>query len=406
MRSQAWLSYTRTLLWAFIAVLLVIGIIVYPEQVFQASLQGLSIWWEIVFPTLLPFLILTEIMIALGLMHFIGYWLEPLMKRLLKLPGACAPALCLSFTAGYATGARTVAQLRNRKWISQEEGERLLAFSFISSPALIISVIAFGFFHHKHIGWMLLIIHLLTWILTLMLFQLNRHTKKISLHDTEKIKTQELPEHQSHIQRALHVMYTAKKEDGRSFGKLLSDAVSDAVQILFQIGGFIMLFAVITAIIHASDVLSTNNLDLMHTSIAGIFDMHLGSYQISHLHHLHAKLQTAMVSAMLAWGGCSIHAQVVSLVHRTRLSVVPYLQFRIIHALLAFALSFVLYQPIMLILGPTAPIFGVIAQPLQSHHRPDIWSILMEATLWGFAFLGFMLVISWMIRTFSNKTTM
>lgn len=170
-RSDGFISYSWTLLFASGALLLVAGIITYPEQAFQASLQGLSVWWEIVFPSLLPFLILTEIMLALGLMHFVGYWLEPIMRRVFQLPGSCGPVLCLSFTAGYAAGANATAKLRQKQWISQHSAEQLLALCFTASPVLIISVIASGFFHNLLLGWMLLIIYLLSWIATIIIFQ-------------------------------------------------------------------------------------------------------------------------------------------------------------------------------------------------------------------------------------------
>jgi len=42
---------------ALIAVLLTIGMFQYPKEAFDASLNGLAVWWHIVFPALLPFFI-------------------------------------------------------------------------------------------------------------------------------------------------------------------------------------------------------------------------------------------------------------------------------------------------------------------------------------------------------------
>ena len=42
---------------AFLALLVTVSLIRYPQVAFDASLSGLRIWWDIVFPALLPFFI-------------------------------------------------------------------------------------------------------------------------------------------------------------------------------------------------------------------------------------------------------------------------------------------------------------------------------------------------------------
>lgn len=63
------------------AILTAIAIIISPESSFEASLQGLKLWWTLVFPALLPFLMLSEMLTASGFVHGFGVLLEPLMKR-------------------------------------------------------------------------------------------------------------------------------------------------------------------------------------------------------------------------------------------------------------------------------------------------------------------------------------
>ncbi|WP_339063402.1 hypothetical protein [Tepidibacillus marianensis] len=50
-------SHFTTTIAGLLTTLLAIAIITYPDAAFQASLQGLKIWWEIIFPALLPFLL-------------------------------------------------------------------------------------------------------------------------------------------------------------------------------------------------------------------------------------------------------------------------------------------------------------------------------------------------------------
>src|ERR1700730_1596953 len=88
-------SRVTSLLLACIAALLVVCIIIYPNSVFQSSLNGMSLWWEYVFPALLPFLILTEIMMGSGALHAIGTLLDPLMRFFFRTSGNGGWALAM-----------------------------------------------------------------------------------------------------------------------------------------------------------------------------------------------------------------------------------------------------------------------------------------------------------------------
>ena len=63
-----------------LAGLVVVSIILFPDKAFQSSLEGLTIWWKLVFPALMPFLIMTELLIGFGVIQGTGVLLEPLMS--------------------------------------------------------------------------------------------------------------------------------------------------------------------------------------------------------------------------------------------------------------------------------------------------------------------------------------
>lgn len=85
-----------TILLGMTAVLLVICIIYAPSQAFEASSQGLALWWRIVFPALLPFLVLSQILMATGYAHGLGSFIDPVTRRLLGLPGTLGWVLPLA----------------------------------------------------------------------------------------------------------------------------------------------------------------------------------------------------------------------------------------------------------------------------------------------------------------------
>ena len=105
---------------------------------FQASLDGLRVWWDIVFPALLPFFIASDTLMGLGVVHFIGALLEPLMRPLFGVPGVGAFALAMGLASGYPIGARITARLRREGLCSRVEAERLVSFTNTADPLMVV----------------------------------------------------------------------------------------------------------------------------------------------------------------------------------------------------------------------------------------------------------------------------
>ena len=61
-------------------------LLAYPNAVIGASMRGILIWWDVLFPSLFPFLVLAELMLGFGIVHFFGSLLDPLMRPLFRLP--------------------------------------------------------------------------------------------------------------------------------------------------------------------------------------------------------------------------------------------------------------------------------------------------------------------------------
>ncbi|MCX7781115.1 MAG: hypothetical protein N2491_09420, partial [Negativicutes bacterium] len=78
---------------AFSSVFITVAMVQYPKEAFDSAIMGLNLWWNVVFPALLPFFILSEILMGLGVVHFIGVMLEPLMRPIFNVPGVGAFAL-------------------------------------------------------------------------------------------------------------------------------------------------------------------------------------------------------------------------------------------------------------------------------------------------------------------------
>ena len=127
-------SQLKTVTFAFIAFFIAVVLLMYPEQAFRSSIRGLSIWWDVVFPALLPFFITAEMMMGFGVVHFMGVLLEPLMRPLFRVPGAGGFVMAVGLISGNPMGAKLTSRLREQGLISREEGERLVSFTSTAGP--------------------------------------------------------------------------------------------------------------------------------------------------------------------------------------------------------------------------------------------------------------------------------
>ena len=75
------------LFFLFIIITILIKVVLNPALSLNSAKDGILIWLNILLPSLLPFFIISEILIGFGFVDFIGKLLKPLMKPLFNVPG-------------------------------------------------------------------------------------------------------------------------------------------------------------------------------------------------------------------------------------------------------------------------------------------------------------------------------
>lgn len=353
----------RTGLLAAAALSIVALIVTYPGETFEASLLGLTVWWDYVFPALLPFLILSEILLGFGAIHAFGTLMEPAMRLWFRLPGAGGWALALSFAAGFPGGAKAAADLRRQGLVTRAEGERLLMVSHLASPVFLAVVVAAGFAGKPELGLPLLIVHLVSALACGFIVGRLPYPGRSARPAAEARQP-------SLWKRTAHAMLEARRRDGRPFGRLLGDAAANAFQTLLVIGGLMIVFSVmlrllgVAALSLAPDLLQLADpapfglpAELARGTIAALFEVHLGAYALVANGGVPQAWAAALVSAAVAWGGLSIHAQAAGFTGGTDLRYAPFLLGRILHALLAAAAALMLWDPLRRWFGEAVPAF-------------------------------------------------
>lgn len=90
--------------------------------------MGLNLWFQKMIPSLLPFMILSGIMVRLKLTDKFAMILYPLIRPLYQVRKNVCYAMLMGFLCGFPMGARVVDDLYTRQMISKREAEYLLAF--------------------------------------------------------------------------------------------------------------------------------------------------------------------------------------------------------------------------------------------------------------------------------------
>lgn len=330
-------SRTMTILLGLLSAFIVISIVLFPSQSFAASIHGLNIWWKYIFPPMLPVLILSEFMIGYGVVHGTGTIIAPLIRRLFGLPHVGGIALMTSLVAGFPAGAKAAADLRQKGSISREEGEHLVALSHLANPVLLVTVFGVGFIGSARIGFILAAIYYISYIMTGLILRWGWRTTPQFRDSAMNVK---IPSLQLPLFARMKVsMKEAQQASGKTFGKMLSDAVIVSIQNLMVIGGYIIVFSVL------SNLIRLIPLQVFSGSmyfLTGSFEIHLGTYFNANAAQP-LLISIAVVSAIIGWGGVSLLMQVKSMIHQTDIRLGKYIIARLLHATCAFALTFVLW---------------------------------------------------------------
>lgn len=112
----------------FFFLLLFLLILLHPGMSVHFAATGLNLWFECMVPALLPFMILSGIMIRQNLTERFSKVLSPVLGPIYRLGNHCIYCMILGFLCGFPMGAKTVAELYERKQLSQKEAALLLAF--------------------------------------------------------------------------------------------------------------------------------------------------------------------------------------------------------------------------------------------------------------------------------------
>ncbi|TDQ42308.1 sporulation integral membrane protein YlbJ [Aureibacillus halotolerans] len=356
---------TYTVVLSLCALLLTAALITFPQDAVGASVKGLTMWWTIVFPSLLPFFILSEIMVAIGIVTFFSVLFEPFMRPLFKVPGSGGVVWSMSMASGFPAGARMTTQLRKQNAITQAEAERLVAFTNASNPLFIFGAVAVGFFHDAHLGYLLAAAHYGGNLFVGLAMRFHRRSEAATA-----------PFRWPSLRNAFRTLHEHRLKHHKPIGALLGEAVRSSVQTLLLIGGFIILFSVLNQLLSSLSIAALFQdvvaiifsilhlpAELSGSFVGGFFEITLGA-QLASETTAPIVFQAVIVSFVLAFSGLSVHAQVASIIAETDIRYAPFFRARCLHGLFSAVLALLLFP--YLYTAPSMQTSGEVGETSQA----------------------------------------
>lgn len=259
------------------------------------ALLGLQLWFEKMIPALLPFMILSGVMVRMHLTENFSKVLYPIIKPLFRVSENVCYAMIMGFLCGFPMGAKTVSDLLKRNMISDREAEFLLAFCNNIGPVYFCS------FALPLLGLDLVLPYVIGMYGLPFLYGLAlRHT------GYRDLKAQNFP---SNI----------PVQKGRLLWEI-DDAISSSIQSILSLGGYMILFNLINLIPH---ILCGGP----PIFLAPMFEITGGLKLVGSRLPLYALL-------ILPFGGLSCIAQTYSCIRGTGLSISKYTLHKIMLTLL------------------------------------------------------------------------
>lgn len=305
------------------------------SQIAIAYMQtGLRLCATSVIPSLFPFMVISELLVASGFGNFFGKLLGAPIGKIFGVSGEASTALLLGTVCGFPVGAKTAISLYDRGRISKQEAERLMIFCNIPSSGFLISAVGVSLYSSHRFGVFLLVSALFSSLLTGLI---ARFLHPRPIHQGANSAPLSLP--------AIGVA-------------TFTSAIAAATASVLSVCACVVFFTSIIGCL-AHTLGATSFSPVLEALLFSIFEISSGIGAA-------ASVESAVTSAALCgfavgWSGLSVHFQILSLGADRGISFTPYFASKLLQGILCAiaALLYVKYvDPCLMGSAPNSPVLS------------------------------------------------
>ena len=298
----------------------------FPSASFEGAKRGLLLWFNVVLPTLLPFLIFSNLCVKLHITQTFSTFLYPVLRHLMPIsPDGCYP-IAIGLLSGYPMGAKACADMVNTRKISVKEGQFLLSFCNNASPMFLLNYLFLQSLHiTRHIPVFMGIMFassLLCGYLYLLLHPL-KHKKEAPTVITD-MEASSIP---STIQLKSNTAVTFNSKP--TYFQILDQSIMNGFEIITKIGGYIILFSLLANLICTYTPFS----ELINAILIGTLEITTGIQYISDS-SLTFPVKLLLAAALSAFGGLSSVAQTGSVLLHSPLKLTTYVTYKLLNSII------------------------------------------------------------------------
>ena len=310
-------------------------LLIFSNANLSSAKTGLTLWANSVVPSLLPFFIATELLGYTNVISILGRFLNKFMRPIFNVPGEGAFPFIMGIISGYPMGAKIVSNFKKQGICTNEEAERLLAFTNNSGPLFIIGTVGIGLFKDTNTGILLFLTHILACLTVGFLFRWWKSSKRCE-------KKGDSP------------LFSHSTISISNLGEVLANSIMSAINTIFLIGGFIVLFSVIISILENSgvlDILSNLISPILNIFcipvtyadgiLTGLLELTNGVCNVANIPNKSISTNIIICAFLLGFGGISITLQILSITSKAKISIKPYLIGKLFQGILAAFYTYV-----------------------------------------------------------------
>lgn len=286
-------------------------LLLYPQEALAASKEGMQLWLNVLLPVLLPFLILTGILIHTNMAGKLLQPVEVIWNKVLGVSAAGAYAVIVGALCGYPVGAKITSDLYENHQISESEAKYLLTFTNHASPVFVRTYLCHICLKDQIPARTVFGIFALSDLTIMLLFRFVVYRNKIQFLSADKKK---------------------KTPVSSSSGAFLDVSIMNGFETITRLGGYILMFAILSACISRWYIPH----NVPGYLLTGILELTTGLYRLQPL-ILPDITKSILAVFLTASGGVCIAAQTRSLVTK-ELSVRSYIVAKPLNGVIAVIL--------------------------------------------------------------------
>ncbi len=287
-------------LFLFLTLLFLLLIFKYNIVFKNCIIEGSSLFFYQVFPTLFPMFIINDLLFNYNFGYYLNKLLHTIFAKIFKMNSSATYILILSLFSGTPTNAYVTANFIENKLITAKEAGIILTYAFFINPLFLYNMLQ-NIFHNSSLSIKIIFICYVTNLVIAFVVKKYPYSQN----------------HQITFKQPL------------SFSNCLSLSLNKSLKTLLNILGTIIFYLILSA---GLNIFIKNN--LLNCLFNGFLEVTGGLNKLALL-NINFKLKQILAIIFITFGGFSIHTQIKGIIIDYKVPYLPLFLARVFQAILA-----------------------------------------------------------------------